>query len=287
MQTRNVAYVISDGIRGKYCTWNFKGDTDKDFAAWCKREGLACGGNPFYVGRDSVWHNGDFIPHQRAIYLKSLDDQKAREERKKDSLAFVRDSLPTKRITIEYLEVGKKTAELLGFRYSDYIGSAKFFEYTDLFSVSVQAQDMGDTTFIYRTYSTAYDTTLSVFWGGSRDRLTQSNITSNGVVSNNYTQESYGLEFSVKNLQYTYKHSTDYEHSINGSGRLIYGRNLIFGTYQYTYQQTYQVPWLGSIPFLGVLFRHTNDETEVRYIFIQVTVTQGVGDVWPLVSSEE
>lgn len=286
MQTKNVAYVISDGIRGKYCTWNFKGDTDKDFAAWCKREGLACGGNPYYVGFDSVWHNGEFIPHQRALYLKSLDDQKTREERKKDSLALVRDSLPTKRITIEYLEVGKKTAELLGFRYSDFIGSAKFFDYTDLFSVSMQAQDMGDTTFIYRTYSTAYDTTLSVFWGGSRDRLTQSNITSNGVVSNNYTQETYGLEFQVKSMQYTYKHSTDYEHSINGSGRLTYGRNHIFGTYQYSYQREYYIPFLGQIPVLGFLFRHTQKETEVRYIFIQVTVFQGVDDGSALVNPE-
>ena len=87
LATTNTAYIISDAILGRYCTWNFKGDTRADFAAWCKREGLVCGGNPYYVGYDSVWFNGEFMPHQRAIYLRKVEDEQKREK-------FVQDSLP-------------------------------------------------------------------------------------------------------------------------------------------------------------------------------------------------
>lgn len=280
LQTKNKAYIISDGIRGKYCTWNFKGDTDKDFASWCKREGLVCVGNPLYVGYDSVWYNGDFIPHQRAIFLKSQEDKINRERHVLDSLSSLpRDTLPTKKITIEYLEVGKQTAERLGFRYSEYIATAEFWNYNDLFSVSIQAQDMGDTTFIYRTYTSVYDSTISVFWGGSRDRLTQSNVTANGVVSNNYVSENYGLQFDVNNMTYSYEHSTDYEHRISGTGKLVKGTNNIFGTYQYNYEELNYLPVLGKLPFIGFLFRHVQHSTEVRYIFIVVRIFEGVDNV--------
>ena len=66
------------------------------------------------------------------------------------------------------------------------------------------------------------------FWGGQRDRLTQSNITSNGVVSNNYSRENYGLTFDLDNLKYSYRHSSDYEHSIEGTGKIILWHELYF-----------------------------------------------------------
>lgn len=275
---RDRAYVISDGIRGKYCTWNFKGNTDADFNAWCKREGLFCGGNPFYVGYDSVWFKGEFMPHERAIYLRSVDDSIARERNRLDSLSAIvpddssSDPLPIKNVTIEYLEMGKGTAEKLGFSYSEYIGSAKMWEYEDLFSVSVQALKTGDTSFVYRNYTTNYDSLLHVFWGGSRDRLTQSNITSNGVVSNNYESESYGLTFDIENMKYAYTHSNDFEHSISGSGLLEWGENFVVGNYQYTSTRVSGLPVLSSLPLVGFLFRHTYDVTEQRFVFIRVVV---------------
>lgn len=274
LQTRNVAYIISDGIRGKYCTWNFKGRTDLDFESWCKREGLYCGGNPYYVGYDSVWFDGKFIPHQQAIYLKRIQLDEQRKAFVQDSIFQARklDTLENKSVTIEYLEIGKSTAERIGFDYSEYIGSAKFFDYTDLFSVTIQARNTGDTTFIYRTYTTLYDSTLHVFWGGSRDKIKQSNVTANGVVSNNYVTETYGLTFDINNMHYSYKHATDYEHSISGDGKLVFGRNAIFGTYTRTYSLEQGLPWLSSIPLLGALFRHVSDETETRYVFIYVTI---------------
>lgn len=272
LQSRNVAYIISDGIRGKYCTWNFKGNTQADFNAWCKREGLFCGGNPFYVGFDSVWYDGAFIPHQKAIYLKQQKDEEKRKQHLLDSLSAVHDTLENKSVTIEYLEIGKSIAERIGFSYSEYIGSAKFWDYTDLFSVTIQARDIGDTTFIYRTYTTQYDSSLHVFWGGSRDKIKQSNVTSNGVISNNYVTESYGLTFDLDNYHYSYTHASDYEHSISGSGKLSPGVNRIFGAFQRTYTLETGLPVLSRIPFLGALFRHVSDETETRYVFIYVTI---------------
>lgn len=190
----------------------------------------------------------------------------------RDSLSFVRDSLPNQRITIEYLEMGKSTAERLGFSYSEYIGSASFFDYDDLFSVSIQARDAGDTTYIYRTYTSVFDSTLRVFWGGSRDKIKTSNITSNGVVSNSYVTESYGLTFDVNGSKYSYTYATDYEHSISGQGKLLPGKNKIFGAYQRTYTSYSGIPFLRDIPVLGFLFRHSLDETEYRYVFISVTL---------------
>lgn len=282
-------YIVDSRLKGYECNWNFQGNTLRDFETWCRYSGLKCGGNPYFVGFDSTWYNGEYMPVKRADFLRAeraFNDSisaasAALSERariKADSLANL-PPLPRKRVTIEYLEMGRSTAERLGFSYSDFIGSARFFDYTDLFSVSLQALDVGDTSFVYRTYSSQYDSTLSVFWGGMRDRLTSSNVTSSGIVSNNYERESFGLTFRLDGLKYSYEHSTDYEHSINGSGLLDIGVNHIFGTYQYDSQVVRSLPVLGSVPVLGFLFRHVQDISEVRYMFISVYITELLEDL--------
>lgn len=282
-------YIIDSRLRGFECSWNFQGDTRKDFESWCRLSGLRCGGKPYYVGFDSVWYRGEFMPSPRAAWLR-LQDKRAdslaaynaaqieRNQRRADSLLNL-PPLPKKRVLVEYLELGKSTADYLGFSYSDYVGRARFFDYEDLFSVTVQAQQIGDTSFVYRTYSSVYDSSLSVFWGGSRDRLTTSNITSNGVVSNNYVQDNFGLTFRLDGLKYYYEHSTDYEHKINGSGLLSFGVNHIFGTYQYSFIVVRGVPFLSSVPVLGLFFRHESEVVETRYIFISVYVTEVLDDL--------
>lgn len=284
LQFKDEPYIIDSRLRTFECSWNFQGDTKKDFEAWCKLSGLRCGGRPYYVGFDSVWYNGEFMPGPRAAFLRSeklksdsIADYQARRllkaERRNDSLLNL-PPLPRKRVLVEYLELGKSTAENLGFSYSDYVGRARFFDYEDLFSVTVQARKVGDTSFVYRTYSSVYDSTLSVFWGGSRDRLTVSNMTANGVISNSFVTENFGLTFRLDNLKYFYEHSTDYEHRINGTGLLNMGVNHIFGTYQYSDYVERSVPFLGSVPLLGALFRHYSEVVETRYIFISVFVSE-------------
>lgn len=282
-------YVIDSRLKSYECNWNFQGNTLKDFETWCKYSGLRCGGNPYFVGFDSVWYAGEYMPVKRAEFLR-LERSRAdsvsfasaalaeRARIKADSLANL-PPLPRKRVTIEYLEMGRTTAERLGFSYSDFIGSARFFDYNDLFSVTLQALDVGDTSFVYRTYSSQYDSTLCVFWGGLRDRLTSSNVTSSGIVSNNYERESYGLTFKLSGLKYHYEHSTDFEHSISGDGLLDIGVNHIFGTYQYDSQEERGFPFLRSVPVLGFLFRHVVDVHEVRYMFISVYVAELLEDL--------
>ncbi len=276
-------FIIDDRLRQYQCNWNFSGDTQKDFEAWCRRSGLTCGGNPYFVGFDSVWYAGEYMPSPRAAWLRLEQRKKdsadafsasrtARELARADSLRDL-PPLPRKRVMLEYLEIGRSTAEHLGFSYSDYIGRARFFAWDDLFSVTVQAREMGDSSFVYRTYSSVYDSSLTVFWGGSRERLTASNVTSNGVVSNNYQLDNFGLTFRVDGLKYYYEHSTDYEHKISGSGLLVLGENKIFGTYQYNSVVVSGVPFLSSLPGVGVLFRHSSDIVETRYIFIVVRLS--------------
>lgn len=271
LRENDVPYIVSDDIKGMSCHWNFEGDTWKGLQAWCKRKALTCGGKPFYVGFDSTWYAGERMPSQRAQWLK---EEQLKAERR-DSLSRIVPEVrpvPEKRITIEYLEIGKATAEKIGFSYSEYIGSARFFAYTDLFSVSIQAREHGDTSFVYRTYTTQYDTTLHVFWGGTRDKVKHSTVTATGIVSNDYETETYGLTFDVQDLRYTYSHSMDFEHRIDGTGKLREGRNKIFGSYDYTYALMEGVPFLSSLPGIGALFRHVSTQSETRYVFIEVTV---------------
>ncbi len=273
LKERGVAYIVSDDIRGMQCHWNFSGDTQADFIAWCKRKAVSCGGNPFYVGFDSTWYAGERMPSQRAQYLR---EQESKQNRL-DSLSRIlptSEPLAEKTITIEYLEIGKSTADKIGFDYSEFIGSARFFDYTDLFSVSIQAKDYGDTSFVYRTYTTQYDTTLHVFWGGVRDKIKHSTVTSSGIVSNDYETDTYGLTFDVQDMRYTYTHSMDFEHKIDGTGKLRWGRNKIFGSYDYSAQVVTGIPFLKEIPLLGALFRHTSTSTETRYVFILVTLSE-------------
>lgn len=274
LETRNTAYIVTDDIRGRTCRWNFKGNTDADFKRWCEVVGLHCGGNPFVVAFDSVYYAGQRVPKAQADFLREQERKlnEADQQRKRDSVSAIAVPLPLRHVTIEYLEIGSSTADKLGFLYSDFIGGAEFWKYNDLFSVSAQAKNMGDSTHVYRTYTSVYDSTLNVFWGGKRDRLTQSNVTSTGVVSNNYTTETYGLRFALDGSKYSYEHSTDYEHSISGTGKLHDGYNHIFGVYQYDYEQVNYVPFLGEIPILRHLFRHVQNVTETRYVFISVFV---------------
>lgn len=267
-------YLVSDKLKSSNCSWNFKGNTLADFETWCKKTGLKCGGNPYYVGYDSTWHNGEWMPAQRAKYLSEQEREQRALLARQDSInSYVPEPLPVRKVTIEYLELGKSTAERLGFDYSEYIGTASFSNgWQDLFSVTLQAKGQGDSTYIYRTYTTLYDSTLHVFWGGSRDKIKSSNVTSNGVVSNNYVTETYGLTFDIKDMHYSYTHSSDYEHSISGNGKLVPGRNEIVGVFQRTYTVEKGLPFLMHIPILGYLFKHVSDETETRYVFIWVTV---------------
>ena len=275
-------YIIDSRLKEYQCNWNFQGDTRRDFEMWCKYSGLRCGGSPYYVGFDSVWYNGEYMPAPRAAHLRredfrrdSIDSFNAalaeKQRRRADSLQNL-PPLPLKRVSIEYLELGRATADYLGFSYSDYVGRARFFDYEDLFSVTIQAKNLGDTSFVYRTYSSVYDSVLTVFWGGTRERLTTSNVTATGVVSNSYQMDSFGLTFRLDGLKYYYEHSTDYEHKISGSGLLVYGLNKIFGSYQYTSTVVSSVPFLSSIPVVGAVFRHSADVVEERYIFITVNL---------------
>ena len=38
LKTRNVAFVISDALKGKSCNWNFQGNTDYDFSESCRTD---------------------------------------------------------------------------------------------------------------------------------------------------------------------------------------------------------------------------------------------------------
>lgn len=274
LEARGVAYIISPALTGRQCDWSFKGNTLADFETWCRSNGLRCGGNPYEVKFDSVYDSdGNWTTRQRAEAL-------ARESRKADSIARRQDSiaryvappLPRKRVFVEYLEISRTTAEKLGFSYSEYIGTARFFGYSDLFSVTIQATEQGDTNYIYRNYSSSYDTSLTLFWGGHRQRQTSSSITSSGIISVGYEDEDYGLTFRLNGMHYSYEHSTDYEHSISGDGLLDYGENRIFGTFKSSYELETGVPWFSSIPFVGALFRHRDRTSEWRYIFIRVIV---------------
>lgn len=280
LNKKGVAYIIGDELKAINCDWKFKGNIDFDFKTWCEKKGLTCGGNPYFVGFDSSYSvGGSRVP-------SSVAHAEWREQNKKDSIEkyefFRNDSiekyqsppLPKKSVYIEYLELSKNTAEKLGFSYSDYIGSAEFFSYTDLFSVSLQALSLGDTNFIYRNYSSIYDSTLSVFWGGQKQIKTSSTITESGFLTENLEFQEIGLKFEVNNYQYRYEHSTGEDNKITGAGVLLNDTNKIVGSYQLKSQEIRGISFLQNIPFIGYLFKHTENVSEWRFIFLRVIVKE-------------
>lgn len=72
-------YIIDSRLKFYECNWNFQGNTLKDFETWCKYSGLRCGGNPYFVGFDSTWYDGEYMPVKRAEFLR-------RERARNDSL---------------------------------------------------------------------------------------------------------------------------------------------------------------------------------------------------------
>ena len=285
LKARGVAFIVSPALRGRACAWNFQGNTLSDFETWCKSEGLTCGGNPYQVKYDSAYNAEGVRTSARQAQVSW--ERKRKEDRtqaQSDSVRLWSDSLqkalsvplPAKRVFLEYLELSRATAEKIGFSYSEYIGKAEFVDYTDLFSVTIQARKEGDTTYTYRNYSSVYDSSLTLFWGGKRQRATSSTYAEGGFVTSNYEDEEYGLRISLDGMKYSYEHSRDYENSIRGNGLLVRGENRIFGTYK-TYERIRQgIPWLMDIPLLGTLFRWESTSGEWRYIYLRVVVEDGV-----------
>lgn len=280
LNKKGVAYIIGDELKAISCDWKFKGNVEFDFKKWCEKKGLTCGGNPYFVGFDSSYSvGGSRVPSSVAL-------AEWREQNKKDSIEryefFREDSiqkynpppLSKKSVYIEYLELSKTTAEKLGFSYSDYIGKAEFFKYTDLFSVSLQALNLGDTNFIYRNYSSVYDSTLSVFWGGQKQIKTSSTITESGFLTENLEFQEIGLKFDINNYQYKYEHSTGEDNKITGAGVLLNDTNKIVGSYQLKNQEVRSVPFLSSIPLVGYLFKHIENISEWRFIFLRVILKE-------------
>lgn len=285
LKARGVAFIVSPALRGRLCAWNFQGNTQADFETWCRSEGLKCGGNPYEVKYDSAY-NAEGVRTSAREAQVSLE-RKRREDLlslRSDSLRLYADSLqkaqavplPAKRVFLEYLELSRATAEKIGFSYSEYIGRAEFFDYSDLFSVTVQARKAGDTTYTYRNYSSIYDSSLTLFWGGKRQRATSSTYAEGGFVTSNYEDEEYGLRITLEGMKYAYEHSRDYENSIRGNGLLVRGENRIFGTYK-TFERTREgIPFLMEIPLLGALFRWESTTGEWRYIFLRVVVSDEI-----------
>ena len=284
LQSRNKPYIVSRGLDGMSCSWNFSGNVYSQFLGWCKRSGLTCGGSPFYVGRDSSWYQGQYMDSHSVQYMET---QKWLQERK-DSLAQFRlDSVANlppellKHLEIDYLQISKSDLEKLGFSWSNYVASfSSVANWSLLYSTVAEASIERDTSLIYRHYEADYDSVLSMFWGGEKDVLTSSNVTSSGIVSNNYETKSFGLTFSINLLDYSYIHNTDDDSKISGSGHLKeWSVNTIKGTYDQKKQIVVRVPFFSAIPWLGELFTHTQTSSELILMVIRVRVTYPSADL--------
>lgn len=191
-------------------------------------------------------------------------------QRARDSLS--RQRLPFKRYELRYYSYTKNFTDKIGAEFSGLVANGNLHDRFKLFDDwQFFATSTNDTTFTSRAVNVAFDSTLNLDWGTEEQTLKTSYVSSNGYVSNDYEWRKYGLVVTLKKdtaktyLQYVFRDKEQNISVLQGSAVGDIGDTLTV-TGQYTTSRVVKtgVPFLSSIPVLGLLFSTEQIMTDVK-----------------------
>lgn len=200
-----------------------------------------------------------------------------RDSARADSLArsldsMSRERLPFKRYELRYYSYTKNFTDKIGAEFSGMVAKGNLHDKFRIFDDwQFFATSTNDTAFTSRLVNVAFDSTLNLDWGTEEQTLKTSYVSSNGYVSNDYEWRKYGLVVTLKKdtsktyLQYVFRDKEQNISVLQGSAVGNNGDTLVVsGQYTTARQVNTGVPFLSSIPILGMLFSTQQTLTDVK-----------------------
>lgn len=215
----------------------------------------------------------------------------ARQKAVNDSIrvdSIRRARLPFGAYELRYYSYTKNFTDKIGAEFSGVVANGnlhnkfKIFDDWQFFATSTN-----DTSFTYRQINVAFDSLLNVDWGTEEQTLKTSYVTSSGVVNNDYEWRKYGLIVTMRKdnektyLSYVFRDKEQNISVLQGSAVGKNGDTLVV-TGQYTTSRVVRtgVPFIGSVPILGLLFSTEQTLTDVKRfeLYLVPTATKGGRD---------
>lgn len=203
--------------------------------------------------------------------LKQLQDSLVQAEKhRQDSIKALR--LPFQSYELRYYSYTKNFSDKLGVEFSGILAKGNFHDKFKIFDDwQLFATQTNDTSFTNRMVTVSFDSTLSLDWGTEEQTLKTTYVTSNGVVNSDYEWRKYGLIISLKKdskktyMSYVFRDKEQNISVLQGSAVADNGDTLrVTGEYTTSRQVRTGVPFLSSIPAIGLLFSTEQTLTDVK-----------------------
>lgn len=246
----------------------------------------------------------DNQPHNvpKYLYAASIESDKiqcrqrdslaaaAREKAKIDSIKI--DSLLNippldfANYQLKYYSYSKSFADRMGVEWGSLVASGNLHDKLQLFDDwRLVATSTNDTAFTERALIFSVDSTLNVDWGSEEQTLKQTFV-NNGVTTQDYEWRKYGMIVKIKRdgkrvkMDYIFRDKENSISVLQGSVIGDEGDTLrLVGTYTAKRHISSGVPFLSSIPLLGVLFQVENDVIDNRAFELYLLPKKAVKDV--------
>lgn len=235
---------------------------------------LSCMTNePVNVPKYLYWFavKSDSIRCSKRDSLQRRNDSLIHAERmRQDSIKSLR--LPYGNYELRYYSYTKNFADKLGAEFSGILASGNMHDKFKVFDDwQFFATQTNDTSFTNRQINVSFDSSLTLDWGTEEQTLKTTYVTNNGVVNSDYEWRKYGLIVSLKKdtektyMQYVFRDKEQNISVLQGSAVGAVGDTLRV-TGQYTTSRRVQtgVPFLSTIPVLGLLFSTEQTLTDVK-----------------------
>lgn len=246
----------------------------------------------------------DNQPHNvpKYLYAASIESDKiqcrqrdslaaaAREKAKIDSIKI--DSLlkipplDFANYQLKYYSYSKSFADRMGVEWGSLIASGNLHDKLQIFDDwRLVATSTNDTAFTERALIFSVDSSLNVDWGSEEQTLKQTFV-NNGVTTQDYEWRKYGMIVKIKRdgkrvkMDYIFRDKENFISVLQGSVIGDEGDTLrLVGTYTAKRHISSGVPFLSSIPLLGVLFQVENDVIDNRAFELYLLPKKAVKDV--------
>ena len=218
----------------------------------------------------------DLSKYKLVDSLKCLALQKIR-----DSLEFEKNSIDTisSRFRVAFYVVSSSYVQSLGVDWTDVWAKGDLFNIPDLITDwTFKAMHDNDSSAEYRSLEIDLDSSASIHWGSQKKEEKSTVVYSNGVAQSDFEWRDFGLTLDINR---TRKHGVSVVYKLaqrDENNSVLRGRFggggldsvVTYGVYDSFQKSVVGVPFLSSVPILGLLFQHEITDKIKSFFVISV-----------------
>ena len=219
----------------------------------------------------------DFHKYRLVDSLKCLTLHSVR-----DSLMFLDKQVDTlsSRFRVAFYVVSSSYVQSLGVDWTDVFAKGDLFNIPDLITDwTFKAMNDNDSTAEFRSLEIDLDSTASIHWGSQKKEEKSTVVYSNGVAQSDFEWRDVGLTLDINR---TRKHGVSVIYKLaqrDENNSILRGRFggggadsvVTYGVYDSFQKSTVGVPFLSSVPLLGLLFKYEVTDKIKSFFVISVT----------------